>query len=1248
MRIVIDMQGAQSTGSRNRGIGRYSLALAQGIARHRGTHEILIALSSLFPDTIDPIRSAFTGLLPRENLRIWDAPAAVSRIETLNCWRRETAEHLREAFLASLNPDVILITSLFEGLGDDAVTSIGKLKNSPPTAVVLYDLIPWIHQKPYLDNPDVREWYEEKIQYLRKAHLCLSISESSRQEGLAHLSLPEDAVVNISTAADAQFKRQPDTTPLSDETQRKYGLIRPFLMYTGGIDHRKNVEGLIRAYAAVPTSVRGEHQLAIVCSIQPESRKALEQLAAKSGLIDGELVLPGFVPEEDLIALYCQCKAFVFPSWHEGFGLPVLEAMHCGAAVIAANTSSLPEVIGTEEALFDPFDEQAIANKIMQVLSDEAFRQRLISHGLQQARKFSWDSTARRAMDALEAMLSKRTSDVAKPALSATRPKLAFISPLPPERSGIADYSAELLPVLTQHYDIDVVVAQTEVSDAWAQANLPIRTVEWFRENAAAYQRVLYHFGNSSFHEHMFELLEEHPGVVVLHDFYLGHIQSHRDSIGQAPGAWARELYHAHGFMASRSSVHAKDPGWVAFQYPCNWSVLEQATGVIVHSNHPKRLAEKWYGDHTADDWAVIPLMRTPANMLDRVSARKTLGFSDNDFLVTSFGMLGPTKLNRKLLDAWLASALSRDQRCHLVFVGENQVGEYGADLQKQIRHSGLKNRIRISDWVDSDTFKHYLAASDLGVQLRTRSRGETSAAALDCLNYGVPTIVNANGSMSDLPDTAVHKLPDEFSVEDLASALELLWRDATRRLALSEQALSLIRTQHAPATCAKQYFDAIERAAASPRNTKNRLLQAIAGIATPVPPIEADLSATAAAITFNLGNPPGRQLLLDVSTIVHVDAKSGIQRVVRSLLGALLSASLPRIEVRPIYFNNGGYRYANRLACAFSEQPQEGVHDDPVDFFDGDIYLSLDLNLHLAAEMHVQHEFMRFRGVDLFFVIYDILPLRHPEWWPPAITPMFQNWIKLGSEVATGFLCISNAVAEEVKDWLQHNPPSRNESSLDIRRFHLGADVHNSFPSRGLPPTATSVLEEIKARTSFLMVGTIEPRKRHSQALAAFELLWAHGIQVNLVIVGKSGWLMDDLLQKLRHHPENGHRLFWLEGISDEYLEKIYVASTCLIAASYCEGFGLPLIEAAQHQLPIIARDIAVFREVAGDHAYYFDGTAPQDLARAIEQWLALHASGQHPRSDAMPWLTWAQSVQQLLQHILPAAAPATALAPA
>ena len=120
-------------------------------------------------------------------------------------------------------------------------------------------------------------------------------------------------------------------------------------------------------------------------------------------------------------------------------------------------------------------------------------------------------------------------------------------------------------------------------------------------------------------------------------------------------------------------------------------------------------------------------------------------------------------------------------------------------------------------------------------------------------------------------------------------------------------------------------------------------------------------------------------------------------------------------------------------------------------------------------------------------------------------------------------------------------------------------------------------------------------------------------------------------------NHKELGQRLFWLEGISDEYLEKIYDACTCLIMASEGESFGLPLIEAAQHKLPIIARDIPVFREVAGKHAFYFkNSNEPEVLAGAIKEWMKLYEQNKHPKSDTMPWLTWKESTKNLVDILL------------
>ena len=141
MRIVLDLQGAQSA-SRLRGIGRYSLSLAQALVRNNAGHDIIIALSALFPETIQPIRRAFDNLLPAGNIVVWDAPGPVAAIDPSNAERRDLAELVREAFLASLNPDIVHVTSLFEGYIDDAVTSIARHGAGCPVSVTLYDLIP--------------------------------------------------------------------------------------------------------------------------------------------------------------------------------------------------------------------------------------------------------------------------------------------------------------------------------------------------------------------------------------------------------------------------------------------------------------------------------------------------------------------------------------------------------------------------------------------------------------------------------------------------------------------------------------------------------------------------------------------------------------------------------------------------------------------------------------------------------------------------------------------------------------------------------------------------------------------------------------------------------------------------------------------------------------------------------------------------------------------------------------------------
>jgi glycosyltransferase involved in cell wall biosynthesis len=634
-------------------------------------------------------------------------------------------------------------------------------------------------------------------------------------------------VTNISAGIEECFSPGVPSEIESDALRVRLGLVRPFAMYLGVIEPRKQFEGLIRAWARVPEEIRRTHQLLLVAQEPETEHKRLRDFAALNGLVDDDVLIIGRVNDEDLVSLYRLCRLFVFPSLQEGFGLPVLEAMACGAVVVASNASSLPDVVGCADALFAPEDIDDITRLIVRGLGDESFRRAFLAHARQQCTRFSWDATARRTIAVLESIAAKR--------------QRVF-----PERA----YSA----------------------------------------------------------------------------------------------------------------------------------------------------------------------------LIDRLSA-------------------------------------------------------------------------------------------------------------------------------------------------------------------------------------------------------------------LPQPLVETEWPGIAQAIAENLPPPETPRLFVDISELAERDARTGIQRVVRAVLLQLLEAPPAGFRVEPVRFDRATdrYRFARRyLARMRGLQSAEESEDELFEAWRGDVFLGLDLvadRLPIAAPWLAQQ---RRRGVQLAFVAYDTLPLRHPEWWPQGTGGVFERWAELLACEADVVLGISRAVGEDFAAWVRARGIARTPR---LGWFHLGADMRNSAATGGLPDDAADTLVAIGRAPAFLVVGTVEPRKGHAQAIAAFELLWQEGIAAHLVIVGSAGWMVEPLIARLRNHPERRKRLFWLEGISDEYLEALYRASDALLAPSEGEGFGLPLIEAAQHGLPIIARELPVFREVAGDRATYFSGTQPNDIAAVIRRWLIAPAAA--PQSSGLHWLTWAESTAQLCRAL-------------
>ncbi len=828
------------------------------------------------------------------------------------------------------------------------------------------------------------------------------------------------------------------------------------------------------------------------------------------------------------------------------------------------------------------------------------------------------------------------------------RHRLAYVSPLPPARSGIADYSAELLPALARLYDIDVILEQPTLSDGWIESHCGVRDSQWLLQNPRHYDRVLYHFGNSSYHQHMFHLLTQVPGLVVLHDFYLGDVLNYLEAYAVDAFACQRGLYTSHGYGALAKRFVSSQFANVTEQYPANLEVLQLAQGVIVHSQHSRQLAATWYGANVAKNWSVIALLRKPNTNLDREAARQALGLQSGEFMVCSFGLMGSNKLNHRLLQAWLNSAMACDKSVRLVFVGEEQAADYGAQIKQVIQASGLRHRIHISGWTNPSRYAQYLMAADLAVQLRTNSRGETSAAVLDCMNYGLPTIVNAHAALAELPKETVCMLTEDFHDVDLTLAMDTLWRDGQRRHAMGRLGQEYILSHHAPDLCADQYGQAIERCHAAASMQAQTVTLALP-TAHGAEPTEAQFIHMAQTVARQmLPITTRRQLLIDVSATCRNDLKTGIQRVVRALVWSLIQAQPDGYRVEPVYLkcDTGVWHYCYARGWTSQALGIAGgwMPDDPVDCVDGDALLIADFTSGLAVEAAQAGVFSTLKecGVGVHFFVYDLLPIQMPHCFPPGQFG-FSQWLKSLTAVADSAICISRAVAQDLQNWMDSFGPQRDQP-LGIDWFHLGADLVNSIPSTGLAPNSAQILNTLRTAPSFLMVGTIEPRKGYLQTLQAFTRIWQSDLNINLVIVGREGWTdlpndqrqtIPQIVRLMQTHPELGKRLLWLDDVSDEYLAQLYANSACLIAASEGEGFGLPLIEAAQHALPIIARDIPVFREVAGDCAFYFDGLEAQDLARAVQAWLALKAADKQPLSQSISWLTWAQSTKRVIELV-------------
>ncbi len=268
-----------------------------------------------------------------------------------------------------------------------------------PTVVTVHDVI-------QLVMPEYRMLARQQVYFglvtraLRRATAIITVSECSRRDVIRTVGVSPERVHVVENAIAADLRPERDPARL-DAVRARYGLGERFVLYLGANDLRKNLDRLIRAYGALPASLRDTYQLVVAGRqwphdhpLYPDPRRVVRELG-----LEDRVVFTGGVPEEEKAALLSAAAVFAFPSVYEGFGLPVLEAMRCGTPVLTANSSSLPEVTGDAALLVDPLDVDAIADGLAELLESPERRADLAERGEQRAARYSWDRVAERTVE---------------------------------------------------------------------------------------------------------------------------------------------------------------------------------------------------------------------------------------------------------------------------------------------------------------------------------------------------------------------------------------------------------------------------------------------------------------------------------------------------------------------------------------------------------------------------------------------------------------------------------------------------------------------------------------------------------------------------------------------------------------------------------------------------------------------------------------------------------------------------------
>ncbi len=779
--LIVDLRCLQDENYRERGVGRHALGLLQHARAHSrfaAGHRIVGVADPALPAPGEVVRSLVDSVQPTGYVG-----------DMAGCW------------FVQLSPMT----------HDPLFTA--RLSSSPRclSAAVVYDFIPFDFPARYLPDAVHRLDYNVRLAWLSGYDLFMPISRTSAARLETLLSVPERCVTVTGAPLDPAFERDA-------EAAHARPLAGRHLLVIGGADWRKNVECPIRAHAACAAMAAAGVPIVVTGHYPPRQVDDLQRLHREQGGRPGQLRFPGHVSEAGLLALYREAFCVVTASRAEGFSLPVIEAMAAAVPSVASNIAAHRELIGDDALLFDPDDDAALAAILSRATQPE-WRRAVVGQQAatwprfrtaEVARLF-WSAMQERADEVSRIEAGAATAAAGTPAPARPRrPRVALLSPVPPDRSGVADYTAACCVELGLRVDLHVF---TETETPAPIANTTISPLSALPMLSGEFDRVIGVMGNSHLHERIFRLLMRYGGACICHDARL--LGFYRILLGEP---------HTRA-TAERELGRALQPGeldlWLGDEAHLKATFLadlcDTTEPLMFHSRLSVDLVRARLGKQAVQlPFSIYrPWPEQALSTSGRAEARRRIGAAPDAPLLVTFGFVQPAKGPEECI--WALDLLHHwGVPAQLHFVGEPP--PEGSAVEALVRALGLGARVRFHrDYVDESLYRDYLLGADAAIQLRTHNLGSLSGALLDCVAAGLPTVANTGlAEALDAPDY-VCPIPDQLSPVLLADAIEGLL--GAGRPARWEEARQLFEAGHNFRTYADRLCSALglmtERAAA-------------------------------------------------------------------------------------------------------------------------------------------------------------------------------------------------------------------------------------------------------------------------------------------------------------------------------------------------------------------------------------------------------------------------------------------------